>query len=465
MHGKAADDPHRRRQDSGDSGLDVASFDHADIAAEPNKKLKFKVLVSHSSGSVAAMEGPKDVTKYMVRFVCDMLETWGFGVCILKCQNEPAEIALQNAVVRTRQVKTIPTNTPKYSHGSLGHCESAIKEVEKQIRAMLFRTYAGYNCNSEKFPAELQNFSSLVRHAAWTLTRHAIKADGQTSCFKLMSKDHHGEIAKFSELVWFRIPAKQPKLAEQWKAAHWVGKSERSDEHLLAIRVSTYSARPIRRKPREEQWNLDSVKAVLVRPWELRVRTEFDAPAVGQKYITNQALDKHGRTPLSTRCALGTGAHSSECRARFEAIWTKELAETDVASCADDSIHVSPDVKECESLESTEAVGQPVEMEGVSTDQVIERAGGASPQLDEERAQPMDVSLDQSATTGATKRRAETQLTPNSAEGYIGGLRSFDGHQVEQAQWTQSLMTVDGMITISESCSTVTSTSQDERKN
>ena len=31
----------------------------------------------------------------------------------------------------------------------------------------------------------------------------------------------------------------------------------------------------------------------------------------------------------------------------------------------------------------------------------------------------------------ATKRSAETQLTPNSVEGYIGGLRSFDGHQAE----------------------------------
>ena len=77
------------------------------------KKLKSKVLVSHRSGSGAAPEGPKDVTeKHMVRFVCDMLETWGFGVCVLECQNELAEIALQNAVVRTRQFKTIPRNTP-----------------------------------------------------------------------------------------------------------------------------------------------------------------------------------------------------------------------------------------------------------------------------------------------------------------------------------------------------------------
>ena len=39
---------------------------------------------SHRSGAVAALEGPKDVTEHMVRFVCDMLETWGFGVCALK---------------------------------------------------------------------------------------------------------------------------------------------------------------------------------------------------------------------------------------------------------------------------------------------------------------------------------------------------------------------------------------------
>ena len=96
------------------------------------------------------------------------------------------------------------------------------------------------------------------------------------------------KLAKFSELVWFRILAKQLKLAEQWKEAHWVGKSERSDEHLLAIRGSTSSARTIRRKPREEHWNLESVKAALECPWELRVCTEFDAPVRRQKYITNQ---------------------------------------------------------------------------------------------------------------------------------------------------------------------------------
>ena len=53
---------------------------------------------------------------------------------------QPAEITLQNTVDRTRRVKTTPRNTPMNSYDSLGHCESAIKEVENQIRVLIFHT-------------------------------------------------------------------------------------------------------------------------------------------------------------------------------------------------------------------------------------------------------------------------------------------------------------------------------------
>ena len=132
-----------------------------------------------------------------------------------------------------------------------------------------------------------------------------------------------------------------------------LGKSERSAEQLLVIRCSTCSARALRRKPRDEQRNLESVKAVLVSPWELRVRTVFDAPLTRQKYITNQMLDQHGRNPLCTRCSLGTGSHSSSCRARFKVIRTKELAEAEVPTFAEaevanravDSVPIDPNVR------------------------------------------------------------------------------------------------------------------------
>ena len=107
---KAADDLHRRRQDS---DLENTSFDRTNIAA---------------------VTEPKDVIEHMVRVSCDRLDEWRFGVRSLECQNETAEITLPNTVDRTRRVKTIPRNSTRYSHFCLGHCE----EVEKQIRAFIF---------------------------------------------------------------------------------------------------------------------------------------------------------------------------------------------------------------------------------------------------------------------------------------------------------------------------------------
>ena len=101
-------------------------------------------------------------------------------------------------------------------------------------------------------------------------------------------------------------------------------------------------------------------------------------------------------------------------------------AEAEVANRAVDAVPIDPNVR------VSEPGGQPAAME-VNTDPVVERAVGAAPQPDVSQVQPMEVSLEQRATTGSTKRAAETQLTPNTVEGYIGGLRSFDRHQAEQA--------------------------------
>ena len=114
---------------------------------------------------------------------------------------------------------------------------------------------------------------------------------------------------------------------------------------------------------------------------------------------------------------LGTGSHSSDCRARFEAIWTMELteaevpirAEAEVANRAVDAVPIDPNVRVSEPVEPTAAAGgEPAAME-VNTDPVVERAGGAAPQPDVSQAQPMEVSLEQRGTTGATTRAAETQ--------------------------------------------------------
>ena len=126
---------------------------------------------------------------------------------------------------------------------------ASIKEVEKQIRVLIFHTLgADHRCDSD-------------RRAAWTITQGTVKAEEQTSFFKLMSKNYHGEAVKFAELSWFCSIARQSKLAEQWNDAHLGGKLKRADEHLLVTRGLTRPARAGRRQARVGKWNLGSVKA------------------------------------------------------------------------------------------------------------------------------------------------------------------------------------------------------------
>ena len=72
-------------------------------------------------------------------------------------------------------------------------------------------------------------------------------------------------------------------------------------------------------------------------------------------------------------------------------------------------------------------------MDEVNTDQIVERDGGASRQLDENQLHPMDVSRDQNATTTATKQKEGTQLTTKDVESGSVGWRSAAGHQAERA--------------------------------
>ena len=159
VNGEAADDPHRRRQDS---DLEDASSGRSDVAAETGID---KFLENHNKGSVTAMTRPNEVTVYTVRVGCERFEVCRFGVCSLKCHKETAEITLLNSVDWTRRVKTIPPNTTRYSHESLGHCESSIKKVEKQKRVFISHAWrADHQCDSE-------------RHVAWTITQRSVNAE------------------------------------------------------------------------------------------------------------------------------------------------------------------------------------------------------------------------------------------------------------------------------------------------
>ena len=175
---------------------------------------------------------------------------------------------------------------------------------------------------------------------------------------------------------------------------------------------------------------LGSGKAVLNRIQEWKASTDINTPVARQKYITNQVLDEHRRTPLCTRYARDVGAH---CRARFEIIWTKEFAEAEVANRTVDVVLIDPNMRSSEPVEPAAAAGGQLAAMDANTggqrdvrgntkdgqtctrkllrNPFVERGGGAAPELEVSQARPMDVSLDQKAITTDTKQRAGTTAT------------------------------------------------------
>ena len=114
------------------------------------------------------------------------------------------------------------------------------------------------------------------------------------------------------------------------------------------------------RLTRDEQWNL-------VPPWELKVRTESDPPATRQKHFTNQTFLVQAHYARGALCA-------QECTHQRSVRGSRpvgpENLQRQIVQAAD-SVLSGPDVKEREPSEVTEAVEQPVVMEGGSADQVV----------------------------------------------------------------------------------------------
>ena len=193
-------------------------------------------------------------------------------------------------------------------------------------------------------------------------------------------------------------------------------KLKRADEHWFANKSARHEVETSRRESCDEQWNVAMPKQYQVVLGSQKVSTGRDA-TVTHRRLTNQALDKHRRAPLCTRRILDTEVRSLEHQSLFDSVWIKELAETEIANLCDDATSSGPDVSDIESWMSTEATELPVATEGVNADQVVERGGGASRQLD------------QNATTVATKQRARTPSTAHNAEEGVVELRNSDGHQ------------------------------------
>ena len=104
----------------------------------------------------------------------------------------------------------------------------------------------------------------IVRHTAW-LTPRFWGNDAQSPFCGAMGGAYRGKVLEFGESVLAHLPEvgkgvgnPTPKLADRWKSAVWLGKSDLTDEHLVrtdegvvvrAKRTTNRRAQLVRREP------------------------------------------------------------------------------------------------------------------------------------------------------------------------------------------------------------------------
>ena len=159
----------------------------------------------------------------------------------------------------------------------------------------------------------------LVRHCG--LSRYAVRADGRTGYSRLKGREYTSGIAIFGEAIWYNLPktAGLTKLDGRWRTAIWLGKSDRSDEHIIGLENGAVLARSVRRKVEGKRWDERALKMVSGTPWNPR-----PGEVVGRRYSTRALVERYGPTEDCGVRFRKSQQHTERCRARFELLCAGE---------------------------------------------------------------------------------------------------------------------------------------------
>ena len=138
----------------------------------------------------------KSASQFAVATIIGYLDfCWRHQEVMIKCD--------QKQSMTRRPRRTLVEYSPQGSHQSNGVVENAHYHLEGLLGTMRSDLVenTGVNVNVASLLAPW-----LVRHCAWSLTRFAIGADGQTGFKRQRGKDCVGETACFGEAICQRIP-------------------------------------------------------------------------------------------------------------------------------------------------------------------------------------------------------------------------------------------------------------------
>ena len=301
------------------------------------------VVKCHKTGRYWANVVPsKGAELFAVEWLKSCLNETGFKELCLKSDNEPAIMALKNKVKEESRLKIHLAEAPVEDHQANGFIEVAVREVKRQVRAMLsdLQERLGFEVEPSH-PCMMW----LPRHAAYLLTRFRIGPDGKTPYERTFGRSWRIPLVSFGEHILFRPrpprDGRRHDLAPRVSMGMFVGTGLRNNDIFVMTARGIVKGNTITRRPPEDQFKYENWSELRGVPWRLQSReageVRVDLPLVvgplsrppaeevipRNLYVTKSDIEKYGRTPLCPGCEaqlLETGrrAHNAECRFRIE---------------------------------------------------------------------------------------------------------------------------------------------------
>ena len=167
VKGRAESYGHRRREGEL-GGVPVGGVDymymHSEQEKEEEKGMPIIVLKDNKTRTVMAkVVSGKGVNNFAVEVVKKFIEQLGYGRIVLRSDNEPAILALKEAVRRESNVEIVMEEVPVGDHQANGLVESAIKSVQGQFRVIKDALESRTN---EKLHGEHPAVPWMVMHAS-----------------------------------------------------------------------------------------------------------------------------------------------------------------------------------------------------------------------------------------------------------------------------------------------------------
>ena len=247
-------------------------FDGAEgtFVDEPRAKATVLMVICKDDGNLSATEVRSKTDECGVEMVIRFLST--YESVEIKTDGEPSIVEVARRVQARRDKMTTLAQTSVGGHQEIGAVERANGTVQAQLRAQLRAYFLDVQNRMQVriIPGTLL-FTWMLRHSVWTVVRYqSDQRTKQTPYERTRGCRYESALLPLGEVVMAKIAdadkMRAGNLDSAWVKAVWVGRVDRSNEHLLLTTRGCIKSRVVRRIPDGNQASFHAEVQGL--PWD-----------------------------------------------------------------------------------------------------------------------------------------------------------------------------------------------------